>query len=84
MAVKNGDVYGDICGGAQSRFVTTKGEKSALLVEGMNWVVEKNSFSVCDERGTNGRVPKSIAISRVPLVRNQRDGGLIIVISLSN
>jgi hypothetical protein len=84
MAVKNGDVYGDICGEVQSRFATTKGEKDVLLVACVSWVAEKNSLAVCDERGTNGRVPKITAISRVPLVRNQRDVGLIMVISLSN
>jgi hypothetical protein len=36
MAVKNGDVYSDIFGVDQSRFVTTKGEKGVLLVERMS------------------------------------------------
>jgi hypothetical protein len=50
-----------------------KGGKGIILVGRTSKVVVKNLFSVCDEKGTNGRVPKIIAISRVFIVRSQRD-----------
>jgi hypothetical protein len=84
MAVKNGDIYGDICGVTQSRLVTTKAAKRCHNGRSDKLSSGKELISVCEGRCTNERVPKIIAISRASLVRNQRDGGLIIGISLSN
>jgi len=59
MAVKNSDVYGDMCGGVHNRLVTVKGINGVLLVARMSGAMATNLFSVYDGRGTSGKSAKN-------------------------